>query len=251
MCHNSISFEQSHGELLRQKAFDEFEISLSDAQISRFIHYGRMMLEWNEKINLTAITDPEEIIIKHFLDSLVFVKWAAKLYPAGNFNFADLGTGAGFPGIPFKILYPEVRVVLIDSLAKRLTFLNEVIKQLELTKIETCHARAEDIGRDKQFREMFDIVSARAVAELPVLLEYTIPLLKRNGRLFAAKGVEPEKEIGLAERAMKILNCQVEHLDKYSLGEKADHRCLIIIKKLKHTLPIYPRQAGKPKKSPL
>lgn len=242
-----IDFE----DIFKDRAKEYFGIELSESQVEMFFNYGELLLEWNSKINLTTITDPEEIVTKHFLDSLVFVKWIRHLYSSSRVSLADLGTGAGFPGIPIKIIEPGVRVVLIDSLAKRLSFLQEVINNLELKDIETYHSRAEDIGRDTKFRETFEITTARAVAELPVLLEYTSPLLKVGGRLLAAKGLDPEREIKSAEKALQVLNCEYEHLDKYSLGNGADYRSLIIIKKMSRTPSGYPRQPGKPKKSPL
>jgi len=166
-------------------------------------------------------------------------------------TLGDLGTGAGFPGIPVKICLPQINITLIDALAKRLNFLNEVIVELDLKDISTCHARAEDLGRNSKYRESFDIITVRAVAELPVLLEYAIPLLKVGGKLYAAKGVDPEKEIVSAQKAFKILNCEVENLDKYKLAEGAEYRSLIIVKKNEKTSDKYPRQAGKPKKEPL
>ena len=238
-------------DIFKDKARESFGIELSEGQIKQFFNYGELLLEWNNKINLTTITDPEEIVIKHFLDSLVFVKWIRHFYSSVSISLADLGTGAGFPGIPIKIIEPRVRVVLIDSLAKRLGFLQEVINSLDLEDIEAYHSRAEDIGRDARFRETFEITTARAVAELPVLLEYTSPLLKIGGRLLAAKGLEPEREIKSAEKALTVLKCEHEYLDKYSLGGGADYRSLIIINKMGHTPPDYPRQPGKPKKNPL
>lgn len=238
-------------DFFKEKARENFGVELTESQIKKFFKYGELLLEWNNKINLTTIIEPEEIIRKHFLDSLVFVKWLRQISKSGAFSLGDLGTGAGFPGIPIKIIEPRISVVLIDSLAKRLNFLQEVINNLELDGIETCHSRAEDIGRDIKFRETFEIITARAVAELPVLLEYTSPLLKIGGRLLAAKGLEPEKEVISAKKAFKVLNCELEHLDKYSLGEGADYRSMIIIKKKNHTPSSYPRQPGKPKKNPL
>lgn len=238
-------------DIFKTRVKENFNIDLSDEQIEKAFLYGHLLLEWNKKINLTAITEPAEIITKHFLDSLVFVKWIKYFYKEQRVSLADLGTGAGFPGILIKIIQPEMNVTLIDSLAKRLHFLKQVIISLELENIETCHARAEDIGRDHRYRETFDVVTARAVAELPVLVEYSIPLLKVEGRLLAAKGLEPVKEITSSKKAFQVLNCKVEHLDKYSLGEGADHRSLVIITKTGKTSSNYPRQAGKPKRNPL
>jgi len=238
-------------QLLAKRALDGFGLELTIDQINYFIKYTFLLLEWNEKINLTAITDPEDIVIKHFLDSLVFVQWINHYYKTQRIKVGDLGTGAGFPGIPIKIVLPDVELILIDALAKRITFLNEVIKALNLAHVETIHSRAEDIGRDPEHREGFDLLTARAVAELPVLLEYASPLLRVGGRLFAAKGVDPEDEINSAQNALRLLNCEVEHLVKYRLADGADHRSLIIIKKVAATPAKYPRQAGKPKKNPL
>ena len=238
-------------DIFKDKARENYKIELTDSQIEKLFLYGQLLLEWNDKINLTTITEPGEIVTKHFLDSLIFIKWLKQLYKTSDIKLADLGTGAGFPGIPIKIILPESKIVLIDSLAKRLRFLQEVIDDLELNNIQTCHARAEDIGRDNKFRETFDVTTVRAVAELPVLLEYASPLLKVGGRLLAAKGQEPEKEVASSKNALQVLGCKVEELDKYSLGKGAEHRALIIIKKTNHTSSKYPRQPGKPKKEPL
>ncbi|XOF55152.1 MAG: 16S rRNA (guanine(527)-N(7))-methyltransferase RsmG [Dehalobacter sp. 4CP] len=236
--------------VLHDKVRDVLSLELSAEHLEKFEQYTLLLLQRNEQMNLTAITDPAEIVIKHYLDSLVFVKWIMHYYPNGQIVIADLGTGAGFPGIPIKILLPQIKVVLVDALAKRIHFLQEVCDSLGL-KVETCHARAEDIGRSKAYRQRFDITVARAVAELPVLLEYATPLLKVGGRFIAAKGIDPENEITLAKNALRILNCEVEHVEKYSLAEGADNRSLIIVKKILNTPAQYPRQAGKPKKTPL
>ncbi|HHV63997.1 MAG TPA: 16S rRNA (guanine(527)-N(7))-methyltransferase RsmG [Peptococcaceae bacterium] len=238
-------------EMLSLQALEELKIKLSPNQLEQFSVYTKLILDWNERINLTAITNPEEIRVKHFLDSLVFVKKLQEHYQEQSIYLGDLGTGAGFPGIPLKIVKPELEVVLIDALAKRINFLTEVIETLKLTGIRVLHARAEDIGKDPKFREKFDVITARAVAELPVLLEYAIPLLKVGGRLLAAKGMEPEKELQAAAKAMDILNCREEQLEKYTLGQGADYRSMIIIQKLGLTPAKYPRPAGKPKKNPL
>lgn len=238
-------------EYFRIKAQEDFKIDLNSEQLEKFKIYTELLLEWNKKINLTAINDPRDIMIKHFLDSLAFVKYIIDYYPDTKIRIADLGTGAGFPGIPLSIVLPDVHIVLIDALAKRVNFLNEVIKELELKEIITLHARAEDAGRNKQYREFFDLTVVRAVAELPILLEYASPLLKVGGRLMAAKGIDPEKEFDSADRALNVLNCEQEHVDKYRLADGADYRSMIIIKKVDFTPGRFPRQAGKPKKNPL
>lgn len=241
----------SHLQFLKEKAEADLQLELTDEHLTKFHLYTRMLLEWNERINLTAITEPREIIIKHFLDSLVFVKLLTKSFSEKAILLGDLGTGAGFPGIPIKILLPDLHVVLIDSLAKRINFLDEVCTSLSLTNIELFHARAEDAGRDTRYREQFDVIVARAVAELPVLLEYTVPLLKVGGLLLAAKGINPERELASARNALQALSSQLEGLERYGLAEEAEHRSLLMIKKLAHTPSKYPRQAGKPKKNPL
>lgn len=242
---------RKQADYLKRMAREELDLELSQEHLAKFSLYTALLLEWNEKINLTAILDPREIMIKHFLDSLVFGKWLKKYYANEDIVLADLGTGAGFPGIPLKVIFPDIQVVLIDALAKRINFLNEVIFKLNLNKIETFHARAEDAGRDNKYREGFDIVVARAVAELPVLLEYASPLLKVGGNLIAAKGVDPEGEIRSAQKALHVLRCECVHLEKYRLAVGADHRSLIFIKKIGPTPAKYPRQPGKPKKNPL
>jgi len=238
-------------EILINRAREDIMLEMTEVQAEQFIAYGCLLLNWNNKINLTAIVKPKEIIVKHFLDSLIFVKYLRRLYPDPETSLIDIGTGAGFPGIPIKIMQPETKVLLLDSLAKRLDFLNTVVRELELKKIDTYHSRAEDLGRDNKFRETFDIAVVRAVAELPVLVEYAAPFLRTGGRLIAAKGIEPEKDAASAHKALQILNCEIERIDKYSLAEGADFRSIIIIQKKNDIPENYPRPAGKPKKKPL
>jgi len=240
-----------HVNALKDMAMAYWGLDLSETQIKQFAAYTVMLLDWNKRINLTAITDPEQIMIKHFLDSMAFVKKLDYYYAQKEILLADIGTGAGFPGIPIKILRPQINITLIDSLAKRIAYLDHVIEGLNLTGIKATHARAEDIGRDKEHREVYDVVVARAVAELPVLLEYCTPLLKIGGRFIAAKGLDPEREISLAKNALNVLNCQIEYYENYKLAEGADHRSLIVVKKTAKTLAQYPRKPGKPKKDPL
>jgi len=220
-------------------------LELSSRQIDQFCLYGDLLLEWNQKMNLTSITDPEEIILKHFVDSLALGKFAH----AGR--LADIGTGAGFPGIPLKILNPGLELYLVDSLAKRLEFLKLVTAELDLAGVENIHARAEDMGRDARYRANFDIVTSRAVARLPVLLEYAIPLLKVGGQFLAAKGLRVEEEVREAERALDLLGCELVRIESYALGEGAEHRATVIVKKLRSTSKEYPRRAGTPAKTPL
>ena len=237
--------------ILKNRAKANWDLVITDEQLRQFVDYTAILLDWNQRINLTAIIEPKDIIIKHFIDSMAFIKKIDYYYPQKNIFLADIGTGAGFPGIPITILRPQIHVTLIDSLAKRISFLDYLITQLNLRDIQTCHARAEDLGRNKKHRELYDVVVARAVAELPVLLEYCVPLLKVGGRLIAAKGIKPEDEISSAKNALNLLNSQIETLDKYKLANGADYRSLIVIRKNKSTPEKYPRQPGKPKKNPL
>ena len=161
----------------------EINIELNKEQVEQFYKYMQLLIEWNEKINLTAITEPKEIILKHFVDSLTIEKHIEK-----GANLVDVGTGAGFPGIPIKIYRKDVNIVLVDSLNKRINFLNKIIKELNLSNIETIHSRAEEFGRNKKYREKFDISTSRAVANLSTLSEYLVPLIKKTGKCICMKG---------------------------------------------------------------
>lgn len=218
---------------------------LSDQQIQRFCLFGDLLLDWNQKLNLTRITDPHEIILKHFIDSMVLSNYIQGI------KVADLGTGAGFPGIPLKILRPELDISLIDSLKKRLDFLDIVISSLELKGTRTIHARAEDFGRDVRYRGKFDTVSSRAVARLPILLEYTLPILKLNGLFLSPKGLQAQEELDESRAALKVLGGNVDSIQNYSLGESAEHHTIIIVRKIKDTPSAYPRKAGTPAKFPI
>ncbi|MEA4900260.1 16S rRNA (guanine(527)-N(7))-methyltransferase RsmG [Desulfitobacterium sp.] len=221
------------------------EIKLSDTQLEQFSLYGDLLVEWNEKMNLTSITDPQEIIVKHFLDSLTLTPWVQ-----GD-KVVDIGTGAGFPGVPLKIFYNDKSFTLVDSLAKRLDFLQAVIMKLNLDCVTTIHTRAEDFGRNPQYRGQFDTVVSRAVARLPVLLEYALPVLNAGGVFLAAKGSQAEDEVKESANALEVLGAQVIDIKKFNLGEEAEHRSIIIIKKIKETPRQYPRKAGTPAKNPL
>ncbi|MGC7871677.1 16S rRNA (guanine(527)-N(7))-methyltransferase RsmG [Desulfosporosinus sp. SYSU MS00001] len=218
---------------------------LSDEQVNQFCVFGDLLLEWNQKLNLTRIIEPLDIILKHFIDSMAIGK-----YLKGG-NLADLGTGAGFPGIPIKILRPELDVFLVDSLKKRLDFLDVVVSKLKLTTTRTVHARAEDFGRNTLYRGTFDYVSSRAVARLPILLEYSLPILKKNGFFIALKGLQAQEELKESQAALNILGGNIESLETYNFGETAEHRAIIVFKKVKETSSLYPRKAGIPTKSPL
>lgn len=234
-----------HLEILRLLASEKLGLELSPRQLEQFSLYGDLLVEWNKKVNLTNITDPEGIILKHFLDSLTLTK-----YLQGS-SLVDIGTGAGFPGIPLKIYFPEMEVRLVDSLAKRLDFLKVVIDQLNLQGIDTIHSRAEDLGRSPQYREKFDYVTSRAVARLPILLEYTVPLLKIGGTFLAAKGSQVEEEIEESTKALQVLGARIRDTEFLSLGPEAEHRAIVIVEKTRSTPATYPRKAGVPSKKPL
>lgn len=224
----------------------KIDIELSKKQIEQFYTYMNLLLEWNEKINLTAITEPEEVILKHFVDSLTisaYIKKGSKL--------VDMGTGAGFPGIPLKILRDDIEITLVDSLNKRINFLNEVIKELELREISTVHARAEEFGQNKKYREKFDIATSRAVANLSTLSEYLVPLVKIEGKIICMKGSEVKEEVENAKNAIKILGGKMEKEESFNLPNSDMKRNLVIIKKIKNTPAKYPRKPGTPAKEPI
>lgn len=234
-----------YASLVHQLTYQHIGIDLSDLQVTQLCNFGDLLLDWNQRLNLTRITDPHEVILKHFIDSMVLANYISGV------TFADLGTGAGFPGIPLKILRPDLDIVLMDSLKKRLDFLEVVIKTLKFKGIMTVHARVEDFGRNIHYRGHFDTVSSRAVARLPVLLEYALPVLKVNGLFLAPKGSQFEAELAESKKALLLLGGTVEGIEHFSLGEGAEHRTVIRIRKMKETPSQYPRQAGTPTKSPI
>ncbi|HFI1050741.1 TPA: 16S rRNA (guanine(527)-N(7))-methyltransferase RsmG [Streptococcus agalactiae] len=226
----------------------EHGITLTDKQKKQFETYFRLLVEWNEKINLTAITDKEEVYLKHFYDSIAPILQG--YIDNSPLSILDIGAGAGFPSIPMKILYPEIDITIIDSLNKRINFLNILANELELSGVHFFHGRAEDFGQDKVFRAKFDIVTARAVARMRVLAELTIPFLKVNGRLIALKAAAAEEELISAEKALKTLFSQVTVNKNYKLPN-GDDRNITIVSKKKETPNKYPRKAGTPNKKPL
>lgn len=224
----------------------EAGLEFTQLQLEQFIRYYEMLVETNKVMNLTALTEPEDVAVKHMIDSLLAFQ--------DNFSgkvLADVGTGAGFPGVPLKIFCPELKVVLIDSLGKRLKFLDNVIQELGLKNISTLHARAEDAGHKKELREQFDIVTARAVARLSVLSEYCLPLVKKNGIFIALKGSKYAEEIADAENAVNILGGKIVSAEQVKLPGLDDGRAIVKIHKLKATPKQYPRKAGLPDKQPL
>ena len=234
-------------ERLREKAA-AFGIKLSDHQLEQFETYYEMLVEKNKVMNLTAITEKNEVIDKHFADSLALIKSGVSL--TGQ-KILDIGTGAGFPGIPLKIAFPELEIVLLDSLNKRIKFLNEVIEALGLEKITAIHGRAEDFAKQKEYREQFDYVVSRAVANLTVLSEYCLPYVKTGGTFISYKSGTVQEEAEEAEKAINILGGQVKDITYFKLPDSEIDRSLVIINKKKSTPGKYPRKAGTPLKEPL
>lgn len=221
-------------------------IEVNENQIEMFYNYMNLLIEWNEKMNLTAIIEPKEIILKHFIDSITIKKYLKE-----NDEVLDIGTGAGFPGIPLKIVEENSKITLLDSLNKRITFLQEVINKLNLKDIRGIHGRAEEFVKQKGEREKYDIVTSRAVARLNVLLEYMLPFTKIGGSCICMKANNTEEELQEAEKAINILGGKIEKVDKIILPESDIERNIIIIKKIKETPNKYPRKAGMPAKEPI
>ena len=229
-----------------QSGLEKLNISLSEEQVQQFLTYYELLVETNKVMNLTAITEFDEVIEKHFLDSLSL----CKVYDLNQeVRILDMGTGAGFPGIPLKIAFPEIDLVLADSLNKRIKFLQEVICRLGLKKVEALHARAEEMGRNKEYREQFDLCVSRAVANLSSLSEYCIPFVKEGGKFISYKSGEIEEETNQAKKAISILGGRIEDVYKFDLYEQK--RSFVIIRKEKKTPKAYPRKAGTPTKTPL
>lgn len=231
---------------LLQNAALKFDISLNEEQTEKFFIYKDLLKDWNQRMNLTAIEDDREIIIKHFIDSISI----CPLIKDKGSKIIDVGTGAGFPGIPVKIVYPNLEVKLLDSLQKRIGFLNEVIERLDLKNISAVHSRAEEMGQQKDYREMYDISTARAVANLPVLLEYCLPFVKVGGYFIAMKGSSVD-ELGSSKKALDELGGKIEEVMEFNLPFSDIKRNVVVVKKFRHTPTKYPRKSGKPSKDPL
>ncbi|MCR5514979.1 MAG: 16S rRNA (guanine(527)-N(7))-methyltransferase RsmG [Lachnospira sp.] len=227
----------------------ELGVEIDSKQLEQFNQYYETLVEWNEFMNLTGITEYDEVLLKHFVDSLVLDP--NKLIKLDKIKLIDVGTGAGFPGLPIKIAFPNVDVVLLDSLNKRIKFLDEVINKLGLENIKTIHSRAEDGGRNKELREQFDIAISRAVANLSSLAEYNLPYVKLGGYFVAMKSGEIDEEAENAKKAIKLLGGQLEKITKFRLPNTDIDRSLVLIKKVKETSKKYPRKAGLPTKEPL
>lgn len=228
------------------KKIEQIGLNITDEQIKQFYNYMNLLLKWNEEVNLTAITDPDDIILKHFIDSLTIAKNIED-----NAKIADVGTGAGFPGLPLKILKPKTEMVLIDSLNKRIKFLNNVIDFNNVANICAVHARAEEIGHNKKYRQQFDVVTSRAVAKLNVLLEYMMPLVKIGGKCICLKGPNIEEELKEAENAINILGGKINNVEKITLPDSDNKRTIVEVLCVKQLPNKYPRKAGTPSVSPL
>ncbi len=237
-----MNFEEFKKEWTKQ--YPENATKITEEQMQKFFFYMELLLEWNQKMNLTAITDPKEIILKHFIDSMTispYIKQEKKVI--------DVGTGAGFPGIPLAIICPNTSFTLIDALNKRISFLKEVVTKLQLSNVVVEHARAEDFAKEN--REKYDIATSRAVANLPVLLEYLLPFVKKEGKCICMKGPNIQEELDEAKKAITVLGGELEKVDYFHLMDTEIERNNVVIKKIKNTPLQYPRKSGIPSKNPI
>lgn len=222
------------------------DINISEIEIENFKIYMKLLLEWNKKINLTAITNEDDIILKHFVDSLTIKKYISE-----NEKIIDIGTGAGFPGIPLAIMNKNNKITLMDSLNKRIVFLNDVIDKLKLTNVKAIHSRAEELAKNKTYREKYDIAVSRAVANLSTLVEYMLPFVSVGGKCICMKGPNIEEELKNAKNAIKELGGEIIKIENFKLPESDNERNIVIIKKVKETSNKYPRKSGTPSKEPI
>lgn len=234
-------------EMLKNR-MDRLQIETNENMLEQFNLFYHLLVEWNKVMNLTGITEYEEVVEKHFADSLSLARFLDlnKIH-----TVIDVGTGAGFPGIPLKIAFPHLKVVLLDSLNKRINFLNEVIAKLDLREIHTIHGRAEEYARKPEYREQFDLCVSRAVANLSVLSEYCIPYIRVGGIFVPYKSGEIDEEVAASRKAVDILGGQIDHVEKFQLPDTDIHRSFVFINKIKNTQKKYPRKAGTPAKEPL
>jgi 16S rRNA (guanine527-N7)-methyltransferase len=231
-----------------QSSLQEKGIDLTIQQLSQFETYYKLLVEWNEKMNLTAITEKEEVYLKHFYDSVTaafYFDFTKKI------SVCDVGAGAGFPAIPLKICFPEIQLTVVDSLNKRIGFLQEVADTLDLQNISLYHDRAETFAHRPEFRQQFDLVMARAVARLSVLSELCLPLVKKGGHFLGMKGANLPEEVKDGEKAVKLLGGRIEDIHSFSLPIEESERNIVIIEKVKETPKKFPRKPGTPNKSPI
>lgn len=227
-----------------------YGFKLSSKQKEQFATYYNKLIEFNKKVNLTRITDKNEVYLKHFFDSITPLLEFSDLFK-GEKSLCDVGAGAGFPSLPIKILCPDLSITIVDSLGKRLKFLDELVSDLSLDKVTLVHSRAEDAGQNKNLREKFDLVTGCAVARMSVLSEYCLPLAKVDGYLVALKGPKAQDELAEAKNAIEVLGGSVKEVKELTLPDTDDERTLIVVKKVKATPKKYPRQAGTPNRKPL
>lgn len=227
-----------------------YGFKLSSKQKEQFATYYNKLIEFNKKVNLTRITDKNEVYLKHFFDSITPLLEFSDLFK-GEKSLCDVGAGAGFPSLPIKILCPDLSITIVDSLGKRLKFLDELVSDLSLDKVTLVHIRAEDAGQNKNLREKFDLVTGRAVARMSVLSEYCLPLAKVDGYLVALKGPKAQDELADAKNAIEVLGGSVKEVKELMLPDTDDERTLIVVEKVKATPKKYPRQAGTPNRKPL
>ena len=227
-----------------------YGFKLSSKQKEQFATYYNKLIEFNKKVNLTRITDKNEVYLKHFFDSITPLLEFSDLFK-GEKSLCDVGAGAGFPSLPIKILCPDLSITIVDSLGKRLKFLDELVSDLSLDKVTLVHSRAEDAGQNKNLREKFDLVTGRAVARMSVLSEYCLPLAKVDGYLVALKGPKAQDELAEAKNAIEVLGGSVKEVKELTLPDTDDERTLIVVKKVKATPKKYARQAGTPNRKPL
>ena len=223
---------------------------LNENQINQFNQYFTSLIEANKHVNLTRITAENEVYLKHFYDSITPLLTFSTVFKSSS-SLCDVGAGAGFPSIPLKIMMPELQVTIVDSLGKRLNFLQGLITQLNLKNVALVHGRAEDVGQNKQYREQFDIVTARAVANMAVLSEYCLPLVKKGGNFIALKGPKAEDELKSSQKALTTLGGKAIALKELQLPQSTEDRTLILVKKVQPTPKKYPRQAGTPHRKPI
>ena len=239
MCYNFDKFEQK---------LTQLELTVTDYMKEQFSDYYNLLCEWNKVMNLTTIIEFDEVVEKHFLDSVVLGKY---LKLENKWNLIDIGTGAGFPGIPLKIMFPQLHVLLVDSLNKRIRFLDEVIGKLQLTEICAVHSRAEDLAHKNEYREQFDLCVSRAVANLASLSEYCLPFVKKGGLFVAYKSADIGDEVEHSKKAISVLGGKLRDVEEFQLFDTGYQRSFVFIDKVKQTAKKYPRKAGTPGKNPL